>query len=400
MHYSKKQSKFDRFFNHDKGHHDFHHHGPHHRGPLLEKPSYQYGMVGQPASNPVSLEPPAVQHAFGNSGGTGQAQGPPQSIAGQTINGNDGGLGHASGQFGGQVSGQASGQVSGQVSGQASGQISGQVSGPLANDGGLGQASGPSGALGTGLGQNVAGASHGVIGNMAPIARTGDPSLVPLITGVGSRVGASGLLAAATSSRPSSSRPSSGSSSQVLGPLVTPAKPQGGYLPTQQSWNTSHGYGQAHAGPSTPPNNDVTTEVSISRTASTSSAYSHSSWIGEPSTSYIVDDNSGSVPPILPSMEASSHQQQQYQQHRQRTSFGRVPSRQVANYEYQPYADVGSSSMGGASSSQEAPVYDEQGRPLNISSEKAPLVHLDGALYQESSGDDPRSGNEPPAYIE
>jgi hypothetical protein len=32
--------------------------------------------------------------------------------------------------------------------------------------------------------------------------------------------------------------------------------------------------------------------------------------------------------------------------------------------------------------------------------EKAPLVHLDGALYQEPSGDGSRSGYEPPAYIE
>jgi len=164
-----------------------------------------------------------------------------------------------------------------------------------------------------------------------------------------------------------------------------------------------HEYREAHAGaagPSKPLNND--TSVSISSVASTSSAYSNASWIGNSSRNRTTGDNSSSIPPILPSMETSSHQQQ-YQQHHRRTSFGRVASQQVTNnadYQYQPYADVGSSSMGGGSSSQEAPVYDEQGRPSNMPSEKAPLVHLDGALYQESSGNDPRSGYEPPAYIE
>ena len=311
-------------------------------------------MVGQPTSNPVSLDPqhplPAVQNAFGNSSGIGQAQGPPQSTAGQGIMGNDGGLGQASGQAGGQLSGQVSGQASGQVGGQVSGQVSGQASGPLGYNGGLGQASGPPGALGTdgGFGQTVAGTGHGVIGNMPSIAQTGDPSLVPLIIGTGTAASASGLLAAAAiSSRPSSSRPSTGSSSQALGPLVTPANPQGSYQPTPQSWNTSHGYGQASAGPSTvPKNNGTTTKLSISSVASASSAYSSASWMGNSSSSRNAGDNNRG---------------------------------------------------GGASSSQEAPLYDEQGRPLNMPPEKVPLVHLDGALYQD---DDSRSGYEPPAYIE
>lgn len=335
-------------------------------------------MVGQPTSIPVTLEPlrspPALQNASGNSSSTGQAQGPAQSTAGQAVIGNNGGLGQAGGQ----------------------------VSGPLGNVGGLGQASGPPGADG-GLGQTAAGASHGVIGNMAPIVRTGDSFLVPLITGIGATAGASGLHAAATSSRPSSSRPSTGSSYQALGPLVTPAKFQGGYhLPTR-SWSTDHGFDeQAHAGPSTTPpnNNGAASKVSISSLASTSSAYSHASWNSNSSTN---NDNSGSVPPILPSMEDSSSHQQQYQQHLRRTSSGRGASRQVTNnadYEYQPYTDVGSSSMGGVDSSQEAPLYDERGRPLDMPPEKAPLVHLDGALYQEPPGDDQRSGYEPPAYIQ
>jgi len=248
----------------------------------------------------------------------------------------------------------------------------------LSNDGGLGQASGPPGALGTdrGLGQTVAGASHGVIGNRRATT-----------------VGASGLLAAGTSSRPSSSRPSTGSSSQAPGPLVTSAKFHGGYLPTLQSWSSSHGYEQAHAGPSTLPNNNGR-RLSIASKASTSSAYSHSS-----------DGNGHSVQqPILPSMEAGSHQQQYQQRHRPNSSDRVASRRRVTNnadYEYRPYTDVGSSSMGGASSSsQEVPLYNEQGRPSNMPPEKAPLVHLDGALYQEPPRDDSRSRYEPPAYIQ
>jgi len=116
-------------------------------------------------------------------------------------------------------------------------------------------------------------------------------------------------------------------------------------------------------------------------------------------TSYNTGDNNGRVSSILPSMGASSQQQQQ--QHR-RTSFG--PQATNSN---QHYGEIGSSSsfsMGGAagSSSQEAPVYDERGRPLNMPPEKAPLVRLDGALYQQPSRGDStrRSGNAPPAYIE
>lgn len=376
----KRQSKsdFDQFFNSDE---DIRY-GPRHTDRLIENPSYQYGMVGKPSSNPVSLEPlslpPAVPNAFG-SGGSGQGQGLSQSTAGgQFAVANDGGLG----------------QAIGQVGGQASGQVSGQASGPLANVGGLPQASGPPGALGTGgsLGQAVTG-GHGVVGNLLPIAHTGNPSVVPLIAGVGNAAATSGAYAAATSARPSSSR-STESSSQALGPLVTPAKSQGGYPPGLQSW--SHGYGQGHAGPSSPgkkrTNGPGPSKLSLSSTTSVPSAYSH--------TSYNTSDNNGSVSSVLPSMGAGSQQQQQ--QHR-RTSFG--PQATNSN---QHYGEIGSSSssssMGGAagSSSQEAPVYDEQGRPLNMPPEKAPLVHLDGALYQQPSRGDStrRSGNAPPAYIE
>jgi hypothetical protein len=372
--YSKRQSKFDRFFGRDEGR-DEYHRGPNRKGSLIEKPSYQYGVVGQPSS---ILANSGVQNAFGNSSGTGQAQDSPQSQADQAVIGNGGGLGQANGQVGG----------------------------PLGNVGGLGKASGPSGALGTdgGLGQTAAGTSHSVMGSTPSIPYTSDPSLIPLIARRVNTEAASGFLAAATSSRPSSSRFSDGSSSQALGPLVTS---QGGYLSSLKSWNPSHGYGQAHSGPSTLRKNNGS-KLSISSQASTSSVYSHQSWNGDSSTNNPIttDDNGSSVPPTLPSMEASSHQQQQYQQDHRRNSFVPIISRQVTNnagYEYRrsSYAGVGSSSVGGGSSSQEVPLYDEQGRPKNMLPEKAPLVHLDGALYREPSRNDRRrSGYEPPAYIE
>ena len=236
--------------------------------------------------------PPTVQ--------TGQVQGFSQSTAGgQTVIENNGGLGQASGQ----------------------------TSGPLGNNGGLGQASGPPGAMGAdgGLGQTVTG-GHGVVGNLAPVAHTGNPSLVPLIAGIGTAAAASGVYAATTSSRPSSSRPSTGTSSQSLGPLVTSANPQG---------------------------DPGRTKPSHSSAAYAPLAYRHT-W-----TNYNTGDNSGSVASALPLMGASS-------------------------------------SMGdaGPSSSQEVPLYNEEGRPLNMPPAKAPLVYLNDVLYQRPPEGNSRSKDE------
>jgi len=428
LHSSKKESKFGRFFNHEEDDYS----GFHPTVPLLVKPSYQYGMVGQLSSNPVTLSLPDTSPPFqnifgqaagpqgmfgndaglsqsttgghavvGNDGGQGQAIGQVfgnDGGQGQAIGqvfGNDGGLGQASGQVFGNDGGlgQASGQVFGNDGGlgQAGGQVFGndgglgQASGQgvFGNDAGLGQAAGPLGTDG-GLGQTVSG-GHGTVGNLPPIDQTiCDPSLIPLILGIGTATAATSAYATvATSSRPSSSRPSSASSSQPLGPLVTPATPQEDYPPALQNWNANQGYGQAHAGPSGP------TTLPHGSRATSPSLYSHASYS---STNHNADGNGGGAP-ILPSMGAAIP----------RNSFGRVPSLKVTNntdYEYHPYAEIDSSSFStgaGPSSQQQAPVYDGKGRPLNILPEKAPLVHLDGALYQQ-----PRRGSEtaPPVYFE
>ncbi|KAF8808970.1 hypothetical protein BYT27DRAFT_6529697 [Phlegmacium glaucopus] len=373
---------------------------------------------------------------LGNGGGTGQASGPsagqgqgPSAVQGQgqAAIGNDGGQGQALGQgvFGndggvGQASAQGQGIFSndgglGQASGQGAfgndmglGQSTTGGHGIFGNDAGLGQASGPLGTDG-GLGQTVSG-GHGVIGNLPPIASNiGDPSFIPLIVGIGTAAAASGAYAtAATSSRPSSSRPSTGSSSQP-GPLVTIAKPHGGYPPALQNWNASHGFGQAQAGPSTSSNNNSnrgdgpgpSTNLPYDSRASTPSVYSHASYIGNSSTPYNGGDSSSGAP-SLPSMGAI-HSSNQQQKHPHRP-FGRVPSLQVTNntdYDYQPYTEIGSSSLSmGSGPSQQAPSYDGKGRPLNMPPEKAPLVHLDGGLYEEPPSSGPRTANAPPAYIE
>ena len=319
LHYSKKSKSDDQFK-------EGIHYGPRQTVPPVEKPSYQYGMIGQPSSNPDTLEsppPPTIQ--------TGQVQGFSQPTAGgQTVIENNGGLGQASDQ----------------------------TSEPLGNNGGLPQASGPPGAMGTDgvLGQTVTG-SHGVVGNLAPVAHTGNPSLVPLIAGIETAAAASGVYAATTSS--SSSRPSTGTSSQALGPLVTSANPQG---------DPGH------------------TKASHPSTAYAPLAYRHT-W-----TNYNAGDNSGSVASALPLMGASSHQQQH-----QPTPFGPQETNST-NHEYQRHPEIGSSpsSMGdpGPSSSQEVPLYNEEGRPLNMPPEKAPLVYLNGVLYQRPSEGNSRSKNE------
>ena len=157
--------------------------------------------------------------AFGYDGGVSQAIGPAQPAA----IGNDGGVSQAIGQA---------------------------QPAAIGNDGGLGQ----------GIGQGVYGNDGGLgqaIGN--PSAHTGDPSVIPLLAGIGAAATASGIYAAATTRRRSStrSRPSTASSESIGPPVVpAPAKSQVSYLPT--NWNANHEFGQAYAGPSTSASVQVT----------------------------------------------------------------------------------------------------------------------------------------------
>ena len=375
-------------------------------------------MVGLPSSNPVSLslqdQSAAVQNVYGNNGGSGQAPGPQsmtQSTASQAAVGNNGGLSQGVTQGpvandGGLSQGVTQGPV-GNDGGltQATGQgATTGGHGVLGNNGGLGQAAGPSGTVGTdgGLGQTVSGGGNGVVSNLPPITHN-DPSIIPLIAGIGAAAAASGVYAAATSSRPSSSRPSSSSSSQ---PLITSPKPQGNYPTALQNWNAVHGYGQAQAGPSTSSNNDNGVGPSRGSPHSSISAYSHSSWVGNSSTRHKMGEgssSSGGVPGILPSMGAAASSSQQRPRH---TSFSRLPLQVTNNSddEYQPYTDTGPSSftMGASSSSNsdQVPSYDGKGRPSNMLPEKAPIVHLDGALYQQPPRGGPRAETAPPDYME
>lgn len=268
----------------------------------------------------------------------------PSSPAVQNAFGSDGG----NGQVQGGILSNDAGLSYPAVGGQPQGALGRSPTSSYGNDGGA-------------LGRNLS-ANHNTVGNLSPIAHTSDFSRIPLL----------GTAAATTPSRPSSSRPSTGSSSHApFGPLVTPAIHQGGYPPALQNWNATWNANHEYADPSTPSN------------------------INTPWTT--SDDGNGSVggvSPILSPIGRSSSQYQHYQQHQR----SRVASNNT-NYEYhQSYVEMDSPHP--SSFSQEAPSYDEQGRPLNnIPPEKPPLVHLDGALYQQPRASS-SSGNEPPAYIE
>ncbi|KAF8163673.1 hypothetical protein B0H34DRAFT_672623 [Crassisporium funariophilum] len=292
--------------------------------------------------------------------------------------------------------------------------------------------------------------------NSTPAAHIRNPSLTPLLAGVGAAAAASGFAAGSSSSRPSSS-----SSSQPLGPAVShaaqgqgqglpPAQniPSQGYPPALQNWATNQGYGpmnsqgqgyggQGYAGTSSSSGYaggpGTTLSHNMSTTSTAPSTYSNPSWVG---TSY--NTAPGLVPVMATGIALNSQQHQQ--QHQQRPGHQRQPSSQgqqrqqyedpfartgspvsvqeqrilqVTNAEpsspYQPYAEASSSSSAGAgpsagssSGAQAAasPTYptDGKGRPLNTLGEKAAMVHLDGGLYQQPPPGAAPAGAAPPAY--
>ncbi|KAF8912173.1 hypothetical protein CPB84DRAFT_760336 [Gymnopilus junonius] len=197
----KKQPRFDDIFNKDSG--------PHYKkrnnGTSEPKP-YTYGLVGQnPATNPIGTppsSPPPMQQAVGLEGG--QAIGP-QSQQPSTSN--------SVGPY------------------QSSGNEIGQQPSSTGND-------------------------VGRVPNQPPLQHLRNPSLTPLLAGVGAAAAAGGAGAALTASntRPNSSRPSSSASSQLMGPLVTPAQTQGyvpnsTYPPALQNWTNAQGYVPASTSP-------------------------------------------------------------------------------------------------------------------------------------------------------
>ncbi|KDR73703.1 hypothetical protein GALMADRAFT_142159 [Galerina marginata CBS 339.88] len=405
----KKQSRFDDVFNQDHKHHN---------KPKKDsdpKP-YDYGLIGQ-STNPTGLD----THGLDNNAG------------------ND--VGHQGGQQAGNNVGYQGGNDTGYQGGQGGNDV------------------GYQGGNNIGSGGNTTGS----VPNQPPLQHLRNPSLAPLLAGVGAAAAAATANASA-SSRPSSSRPSS-SSSQPSGPLVTnapqgqyPPIPSSSYPPALQNWSNTQGYAPMNApggyqnpattnsqgygaGPSMAgPSSGLTHTGSVTSFGSDPSTYSTSSWAG-PSGS-----GGGSGPvfnPALPGMvpliaatgmrnnnkQKAPALPQQYEDPFARSgspvSIQEQRILQVTNGEpsspganesgiYNPNAyysaeassssstAAGPSTSGGsqAGSSSTGGVIDGKGRPLNFRGEKAPLVHLDGGVFEERAPDAPIVGPAPPAYSE
>ena len=308
--------------------------------------------------------------------------------------------------------------------------------------------------------QGLEGQSFNDIGSQpsqAPPHHLRNPSLTPLLGAVGVAAVGAGAASLSTHSRPSTS------DSQPIGPMVTqagqgqgPIYPPSSFPPALQNWGPNQTYGVANtqggynaqglapfssgqASGSMPPSS-LAHNTSIGSTGSAPSTMS--SW-GAPSG---AGSSTGPyTPPIIPIIAGNirNNQQQRYEDPFNRTgspvSIQEQRILQVTNnaepsspYDrgsiYDPnayYAESSSSSSaavaGPSSSSSAGPsggtsnasssafAMDGKGRPLNMSGEKVPIVHLDGGLYQQpvpgvqmGFGNAPSQppGPAPPAYAE
>jgi len=254
-----------------------------------------------------------------------------------------------------------------------------------------------------------------------------NPSLVPLLGVVGASAAVAGTLASSSQPASSDSRPLNPMGTQAAQGLTGQAQgyPPTSYPPALQNYqgasqpygaaaNTQGGYNaQGFASASGQATGSVPTS-SLVPNPSMGSATSNttSSWGGSSTGPY--------QPPIIPIIggPARNNQQQQYEDPYNRTgspvSIHEQRILQLANPEtssyhrgsvYDPnayYMEAGTSSSAGPSSvsgSSSAP-RDGKGRPLVLVGEKAPIVHLDGGVYEQQP--EPvavvQTGSAPPAY--
>jgi len=253
-----------------------------------------------------------------------------------------------------------------------------------------------------------------------------NPSLVPLLGAVGASAAVAGMIASNSQPVSSDSRPLN-----AMGTQATQGQAQGyppsSYPPALQNWGANQGvsqpYGaaahtqggynaQGFASGSGQATGSVPTS-SLVPNPSVGSANTTSSWGGSSTGPY--------QPPIIPIIGGPirNNQQQQYEDPFNRTgspvSIHEQRILQLANPEssynrssiYDPnayYSEAGASSSAGPSSvsgSSSAP-RDGKGRPLVLVGEKAPLVHLDGGMYEQQPEPVPvvHTGPAPPAYAE
>jgi hypothetical protein len=246
------------------------------------------------------------------------------------------------------------------------------------------------------------------------------PSLAPLLAGLGAAAAgsAAGATAQASSSRPSSSgRPSTGGSTYPLLPQGQQQQSQGfppqgyggqpGLNAYPPSSNQSYGGSQGYYG------SDHGHHYGGGSASGHSTNPSTGSWNSGP----VVQPQTN----IIPVMAGGNRQS--YIDPEQRTgspvSIQEHRVLQVINpdnsYTFSSGGGASSAVAGGSSSSAAAAAFaagspspppgtvDGKGRPIRLGGEKAPLVHLDGGLYEEplvqiggpsSSSNDPA----PPAY--
>ncbi|PPQ74780.1 hypothetical protein CVT26_004888 [Gymnopilus dilepis] len=412
----KRQPRFDDIFNKDTG--------PHYKkrtnGESEPKP-YTYGLIGgqNTTSNPIGVTPPSSPP-------------PTQQNIGHDI---------------------TNGQDNQGMAPQGQQPSTSNNIGPYQNG---------SGGNEIGHAPQSTGNDIGRVPNQPPLQHLRNPSLTPLLAGLGVAAAAGGANAAvASGSRPNSSRPSSSASSQPsgLGPLVLPAQTPGfasasSYPPALQNWTNAQGYTPPNSSPAVSntqgyapgPSMGASQGMGPSPGGSSNSMgpgpsnQGGSSWQPGPSAGGSSSGGSGTVynpvpPGVMPILAAAgllrnSNSQETSQRRQSEETYGRSGSPvsfqeqrvlQVTNAEpsspssrnsreiYDPnfyysgqYEAASSSSLTAGPSGSSTSGVDGKGRPLNLRGEKAPLVHLDGSLYQEPDPAARRSvaSPAPPEYRE
>ncbi|KAF8969553.1 hypothetical protein BDZ97DRAFT_2055649 [Flammula alnicola] len=419
----KKQSGFDNIFN---GEDRTQNTTGHYKKRVPESKPYDYGMIGQQNANPINITPPSspppTQGTFGN------------DVGQQGTSGNDVGQ---QGNFGNNVGQQPPQTTQGQ--------------GPSGNFGNNVGQQPPQ--ITQGQGPAPPNVQHLRNPSLTP--------LLAGVAAVAGAAGAASAVNS-SASRPSTSGSSQPSGPQITSANTQgqgyPPTQSSSYPPALQNWAAANqGYGSVNpAGVTT--NAQGFAPGAGSQAAGPSSSMGHNPSAGSvgsiPST-YSTSSSGAAgaynvgVPALVPvivgaGVRNNNRQQQQQQQQRQQQQqqqyedpFARTgspvslqeqrilqvtnaepssplypptPARQsyigASYYANQPVASSSSSSSavagpsGSSNSSQPSSSgVDGKGRPLNTRGEKAPLVHLDGGLYQEPAPDaELPASPAPPAY--
>ena len=270
----------------------------------------------------------------------------------------------------------------------------------------------------------------------APPHQGGDPSLIPLLGALGVAAVGAGAASISAASQPSTSQPLT---SQPLSSQPSTSQPstsdsqavtetgQGQGQGDLQNWSPNQTYGAANtqgaqgvaSGSGQASGSVPTSSLAPNTGAGAGSAGSLPSGAGS--------STGPNIPPIIPIIVGSvrNNRQQQYEDPFNppgTSSSGSLydeesiydPNVYYAEGSYSSSAVAGPSSLAGQSggaSSASAFVMDGKGRQRRTSTEKVPLVHLDGELYQQpepgaqmgfenATPQSPGQAPAPPAYTD